>query len=289
MSNNLINGASDITADLPAIRITREDIKKHFCALATDQEVAMGLAIVKSLKLNPFLREVHFIKYSQNDKMQIVVGYEVYLKRAERSGNLNGWSAGIDDTSKEAWVKIFRKDWKEPFEWRVNLAEFNKNQSTWKQIPSFMGKKVAIAQGFRLAFPDELGGLPYTQEEHQVYDIKAETETPKIESGKPPVSMPESTEEPMTAVDILALSQANVGDKLNVAALVLSSKKSEDKKPHQYAVVDVLNSATIQLFIKTFGEFVDVKQGSIAVFKDVEVGEYNGKKQYVAKAVSSVG
>lgn len=28
-----------------------------------------------------------------------------------------------------------------------------------------MTKKVAIAQAFRLAFPDELGGMPYTQEE----------------------------------------------------------------------------------------------------------------------------
>lgn len=287
MSNDLIHRASDVTADLPAIKITREDIKKHFCALATDQEVAMGLAIVKSLKLNPFLREVHFIKYSQNDKMQIVVGYEVYLKRAERSGKLDGWTAGIDAASNHAWVKIHRKDWKEPFEWTVNLSEFDKKQSTWKQIPSFMGRKVAIAQGFRLCFPDELGGLPYTQEEHQVYDIKAEAETAPAISGKPPVSMPESTEDPMKAVDIIALSQAKVGDKLNVAALVISSKKSEDKKPHQYAVVDVLNEATVQLFIKVFGDFVDVKPGTIAVFKDVQVGEYNEKKQYVAQGVSS--
>ena len=28
-----------------------------------------------------------------------------------------------------------------------------------------MIKKVAMSQGFRLCFPDELGGIPYTQEE----------------------------------------------------------------------------------------------------------------------------
>ena len=94
--------------------------------------------------------------------MSIVVGYEVYLKRAERTGKLNGWTAGINTAENFAWVKIYRKDWKEPFEWTVNLNEFNKKQSTWNQIPSFMGRKVAIAQGFRLCFPDELGGLPYT-------------------------------------------------------------------------------------------------------------------------------
>ena len=191
MENKVLSKASDITADLPAVRITRDDIRKHFCALATDQEVALGLAIVKSLNLNPFLREVHFIKYSAKDKMAIVVGYEVYLKRAERTGKLDGWTAGINTAENYAWVKIYRKDWKEPFEWTVNLAEFNKKQSTWNQIPSFMGRKVAIAQGFRLCFPDELGGLPYTEEEHQVYDIEAEPQ------GKPEVKMPEALPGPV--------------------------------------------------------------------------------------------
>lgn len=186
MENKALSKASDITADLPAVRINREDIRKHFCPLASDQEVAMGLAIVKSLKLNPFLREVHFIKYSQKDKMAIVVGYEVYLKRAERTGKLDGWTAGINTAENFAWVKIYRKDWKEPFEWTVNLNEFNKKQSTWNQIPSFMGRKVAIAQGFRLCFPDELGGLPYTPEEQAVYDIEG-----KEEIGKPAVNMPQ--------------------------------------------------------------------------------------------------
>lgn len=193
MEEKSLSKMSDITADLPAVRITREDIRKHFCPLATDQEVAMGLAIVKSLKLNPFLREVHFIKYSQKDRMAIVVGYEVYLKRAERTGKLDGWTAGINTAENYAWVKIYRKDWKEPFEWTVNLSEFNKGQSTWKQIPSFMGRKVAIAQGFRLCFPDELGGLPYTQEEHQVYDV----EGIRV-NGKPEVALPQEKTEPPT-------------------------------------------------------------------------------------------
>jgi len=192
MSKDLVRKGSDITADLPPVKITREDIKKHFCLLATDTELAMGLAIVKSLKLNPFLRECHFIKYSQKDKMQIVVGYEVYLKRAERTGKLDGWKAGINAAENYSWVKIWRKDWKEPFEWTVNLNEFDKKQSTWKQIPSFMGRKVAIAQGFRLAFPDELGGMPYTEEEHQVYDIDVEPQ-----NVKPEVSMPKELPAPV--------------------------------------------------------------------------------------------
>jgi phage recombination protein Bet len=179
----------DVTADLPAVKFTEDDMKNQFCPLATVKEIALGLNVVKSLKLNPFLREVHFIKYSQNDKMAIVVGYEVYLKRAERTGKLNGWTAGINKEDNVSWVKIWRKDWVEPFYWEVNLSEFDKKQSTWKQIPSFMGKKVAIAQGFRMCFPDELGGMPYTPEERQVYDIEPE-------NIKPDVSMPKAISAP---------------------------------------------------------------------------------------------
>ena len=190
MGNELIK--QDVASDLPALKITKDDIRKHFCALATEQEVMMALAIVKSLNLNPFLREVHFVKYDQKSKMSIIVGYEVYLKRAERSGKLNGWSAGINTAENYAWVKIHRKDWTEPFEWQVNLNEFNKKQSTWNQIPSFMGRKVAIAQGFRLAFPDELGGLPYTAEEHETYQINGTPQT-----MKPEVKMPQAIEAPV--------------------------------------------------------------------------------------------
>ncbi|MBU1308797.1 MAG: phage recombination protein Bet [Gammaproteobacteria bacterium] len=206
---------TDVTANLPPVQITREDITKHFCPLASEKEVAMALAIVKSLKLNPFLREVHFIKYSQKDIMAIVVGYEVYLKRAERTGKLNGWKAGINTAENYAWVKIWRKDWAEPFEWEVNLSEFNKKQSTWNQIPSFMGRKVAIAQGFRLAFPDELGGMPYSREEHEVYDIdrtpegiKPEVQIPKEISQQPseaPRTQPEPSQNSKEA-DLLALA-----------------------------------------------------------------------------------
>src|SRR3990167_6002306 len=193
-NRNIAIAAANVTADLPAVKITREDIRKHFCALATDQEVAMGLAIVKSLNLNPFLREVHFVKYDVKSKMSIIVGYEVYIKRAERPGKLYGWSAGINTAENYSWVKIWRKDWKEPFEWQVNLGEFNKKQSTWNQIPSFMGRKVAIAQGFRLCFPDELGGMPYTQEEHDVYDIESKEKNMKPEVKMPTAITHESTE-----------------------------------------------------------------------------------------------
>jgi len=52
-------------------------------------------------------------------------------------------------------------------------------------MPMFMTKKVAIAQAFRLAFPEQLGGAPFIQEEvldGEVIDV--ESEKPKAEVKK---------------------------------------------------------------------------------------------------------
>ena len=180
-SKDLVSTASKVSLELAPIKITGEDIKNLFCPNANEKEVRIALGIVQSLKLNPFTREVHFIKYDANAKMAIVVGYEVYLKRAERTGKLDGWRAGISEDGLKSFVEIHRKDWKTPFYWEVMLSEFTKNQATWKSMPTFMGIKVAIAQGFRLCFADELGGMPYTKDEHDVFDVVGQ----EVKSKKP--------------------------------------------------------------------------------------------------------
>jgi phage recombination protein Bet len=150
--------------NLPAIELSTEEVKKYICAGASDKELALFMGICKSYALNPFKREIYFVKYGTSPA-QTIVGYEVYLKRAERTGKLNGWDVAIVENNQRAKITIFRKDWEKPFIWFVDRAEFDKGQSTWKAMPNFMLKKVAIAQGMRLAFPDEIGGMPYIPEE----------------------------------------------------------------------------------------------------------------------------
>jgi len=136
----------------------------------TLQEFGLFLAIAKSYELNPYKREIYPIKYGSS-AMQIVCGYEVYLKRAERTGKINGWKVEIAEDNKSATIIINRKDWDNPFSWTVDREEFDhsgearSDKNPWVRMPKFMLKKVAIGQGFRLAFPDEMGGLPYLQEE----------------------------------------------------------------------------------------------------------------------------
>ena len=165
-----------------SVQIAVEDIKKYITPNATDKELFMFMGICKSYNLNPFKREIHFVKYGTN-AASIIVGYENYLKRAERTGKLDGWKCWIekDDVGEKAIIEIKRKDQSLPVHWEVYRKEFDKQQSTWKTMPTFMLKKVAIAQGFRLAFPDDLGGMPYIPEElPQTKDITSETLSKEI-------------------------------------------------------------------------------------------------------------
>ena len=146
--------------------ISWADIKQTIAVGATDTELVMFMNICQSHQLNPFKREIYFVKYGAA-KASFIVGYEVYLKRAEATGQLDGWSVAVTDDKQKAIVTIHRKDRSKAVVWEVDRAEFDSGKSTWAKMPMFMLKKVAIAQGFRLAFPEVVGGLPYTKEEQE--------------------------------------------------------------------------------------------------------------------------
>ena len=138
-----------------------------------DKEKEQFLQTAVEFNLNPLKREIYCIAYGSGDKrkLSLITGYEVYLKRAERSGLLDGWSVSHEGSTKDpedplrAVVTIHRKDWKEPMVHKVYFFEYNTGRNLWKTKPLTMIKKVAMAQAFRLCFPDELGGMPYTSDE----------------------------------------------------------------------------------------------------------------------------
>ena len=147
-------------------------------------QTAQFLELCQAYKLNPFKREIYAVGYG--NKFNIITGYEVYLKRAERTGKLNGWTCVTNDDCTKAKITIYRKDWQHPFEHEVLLNEVKQNSPIWQKMPTFMMKKVCIEQGMRLCFPDELGGMPYAEEEvpydrviqSEMRNVKPETEAP---------------------------------------------------------------------------------------------------------------
>jgi len=149
-----------------------------------EEQRYMFVDLCSSFGLNPFLREIHGLVHWNKDKnrhdLTIVVGYEVYLKRAIRTGKVKGWRVWTtgDGRKLKAHILIRRSDWAEPFYHEVDFEEyakyvFDKRESGyrlttfWKSKPRTMLKKVVMAQGFRLCFPDqdEIAGLPYAEDE----------------------------------------------------------------------------------------------------------------------------
>ncbi len=179
--------------------VQREKLAEYLAAFGlsaqlTKAEASQFIEVAQAFNLNPFKREIYCIPYGEGDKrkLSILTGYEVYLKRAERTGTLDGWKAWTEGTispktvtkqikkrdggtwNKEvtvwegdlkAVVEIYRKDRGRPFTHEVLFSEYAQDNEMWGGKPHTMIKKVAIGQAFRLAFPDECAGMPYTAEE----------------------------------------------------------------------------------------------------------------------------
>lgn len=184
----------------------------------------MFLQIAIRHNLDPFKREVYAIAYG--NEFSIVTGYQVYIERAEASGKLDGWSC--ENTEEGAKITIHRNDWAHPFEWEATYAEFDKGQSSWKKMRQFMIKKVCIGQGFRLAFPAELGGMPYLREE--------------MEGAKPF----DNKKSPVKKTESKSKSKAKAGAKVTTGvAKITQSEATNRQTGHKFPVYKILGQSDV--------------------------------------------
>ena len=137
-----------------------------------DKDYGTFLEICQAMGLNPFLREIYAVTYKDkygNVQASVITGYEVYIKRAMRTGLVQNWKAWTEGNKKDGTlkgcIKIKRADWTEPFYMEVYFDEYDTGRNLWITKPRTMIEKVAIAQGFRRCFPEEMGGMPYTKDE----------------------------------------------------------------------------------------------------------------------------
>lgn len=168
---------------------------------ATPQEVMMFLSLCKFQRLNPFLNEAYLVKFG-SQPAQIIVGKETFTKRAFNHPKFRGMTAGViverngeiielegsfkapKDVLLGGWAIVHLTS-NVPYKSTVSLEEYEKRksdgtlQSTWKQIPCTMIRKVALVQALREAFP-ELFQAMYSQEEMPV-DNEMLDKLPKIE------------------------------------------------------------------------------------------------------------
>ncbi len=250
-----------------ASRVSEKDIDDYLFGTETNltepqKTLFKNIAIMSNL--NPFKREIYAIPYERRVKkgdkwvkesvMTVVTGYQVYVQRAEATGLLGGWSVGLTKEGSNiisAKITIIRKDWSVPFEFEILFNEFAKRDAdgellgSWKTMPSFMITKCAIGIGFRLSFPNELGGMPYLAEEmsnmtfEQLQEIEKEM-IAKVNANKNVELMSRATK-----LDLFALannSKEVVMQALNELGLEKDKLLESDKEIITNKIKEILNA-----------------------------------------------
>lgn len=163
-------------------------VKNYIAPGATDQEILYFIELCKAQKLNPFVRDAYLVKYG-NQPAQIIVGKDVFLKKAGENPYFDGLKAGIVVVDKNGevkeregslkvpgdeliggWCEVYLKNREYPTKCLVSLEEYIQKKkdgtvnSMWSSKPCTMIRKVAQSQALREAFPNELRGL-YEKEE----------------------------------------------------------------------------------------------------------------------------
>lgn len=164
------------------------------------QEAVNFIQLCHGAGLNPFLNEAYLVKFGTKPA-QMIVSKEAFMKRAESNPSFRGFKAGIivergDEMKKldgalkmskdkliGAWAEVYREDRDVPIYVEVSMEEFSKGQSTWKQQPSNMIRKVAVVNALREAFPSSLGAM-YTEDDKNPQEAQNKPEDVTEEKGK---------------------------------------------------------------------------------------------------------
>jgi phage recombination protein Bet len=173
------------------LEITESMVRSYLCPQASRGEIFMFLQLCQAQNLNPFIGEAYLIKYGSD--VQMVVGKETFMKRAENNTAFQGFEAGIivgKVSDKEfsvehregafyipshekllgGWAEVKRKDREKPIKIEIPLQEYQKRNKEgrvikqWAVMPATMIRKVALVQALREAFPNSLGGCYIAEE-----------------------------------------------------------------------------------------------------------------------------
>ena len=198
----------------------------------TDQEAMMFLSLCRFQKLNPFVKDAYCIKYGSGDPATLVIGKDVYTKRAEQNPKYNGMEHGVivlnksgevierkgsfvlkDEEIVGGWAKIYIKGREVPQYDSVTFSEYagyKKNgelNSNWSKRPGTMIEKVAIMHALRNAFPNDFQGL-YLREE---MDLREAAEQTVKEQAKADVENKANKQE-LTDEDVIEVEVTDDGN-----------------------------------------------------------------------------
>lgn len=152
-------------------------IKNTICRGASDDEFSMFVGTCKRLRLDPFAKQVYFVKRGA-DNVSIQVSIDGFRVIATRTGEYEGQTpamwCGADGKWVDVWlsktppsaakVGVYRKGFREPVYGVASFASYGQQNTIWRKMPEVMLAKCAESLALRKAFPNDLSGV-YTPEE----------------------------------------------------------------------------------------------------------------------------
>lgn len=166
-------------------------IKSTVAVGATDNELGLFLQVCKNHKLDPFTRQIHFVKRAGKGTIQISI--DGLRAIAERTGQYAGNDDPVFDSEtapKRATVTVWKmvNGQRCPFTATARWSQYYPKGSgfMWDKMPHLMLGKCSEALALRKAFPEAMSGL-YTDDEMEQATVKVEAETreaPKVEAPK---------------------------------------------------------------------------------------------------------
>lgn len=165
----------------PARQMTAEQvtlIKNTIAKGANDNELQLFLAQCSRTGLDPFARQIYWIKRGSAGTTQVSIdGFRVIAERTgEQDGQECHW-CGEDGEWKDVWlspkppaaarVLVYRKGCSKPFPGIAKFVEYNAGGNMWQKMPANQLAKCAEALALRKAFPHQLSGLYSTEEMEQ--------------------------------------------------------------------------------------------------------------------------
>ncbi len=177
---------------------TREEIdtiKRTVAKGATDDELRMFLHLASSYGLDPFARDVWFIKDKSGNPI-IMTSRDGYIKIANSHAAYDGIEAdvvyqgdrfrkikdGVEhiyETKNRgnpvgAYAMVYRKDRSRPIYVYAPMNNYYRNSPVWRQYPHAMILKVAEAQALKRAF--SISGLVTREELDEEPDVQPKTQ-----------------------------------------------------------------------------------------------------------------
>lgn len=183
------------------------EIKSLIAPKLTTNEFALLVNMGKATGLNPFLHEIWAVKYDDKSPAQVFIGRDGYRKVAQSNPEYdyhvvdsvyeNDQFSRENDEVKHsyqltnrgklvgAYCNVRRKNSTKPCFVFVKIEEYSTNKALWSTKPETMIKKVAEAQGLRMAFQSLFAGTYDESENWKEKSITVEPSTGEIIEATP--------------------------------------------------------------------------------------------------------